>query len=317
MNDLSKGGVDAINVDIHKVPGSASYSLSATFIMSTKWQNLPDADIILRASEGKEFHAHKVVLSLASPVFRDMFSVPQPPPAKSSKLPIVDVHDPPEALEIFLQIIYPTRNPVIHDVDILASVLHLADKYDAKDTLDVHKDYLPSTYSDLSPIQMYAILCACGREGEAGVVARRIPFASLKTLDSSPLLQFITTTQYQRLVSFMATRDQKMREQVLQYNRDIMKGNRFQCNDETHSLYSSTIVATVQAAFEADPCVRVGAALSSVLSAPCTFTKCRDGCRYNIDGIRKYVKSILGGLRPMVENLPWELPESDSDSDGV
>ena len=129
--------------------------------MGIEWQTPPDADVILRASGGKEFHAHKLVLSLASPVFRDMFSVPQPPPTESSQLPIVDVDDPPEALEAFLQIIYPTRNPLIEKIETLVAVLRLADKYDAKDILDIHKHHLPSMYSNSSPIQMYAILCAC------------------------------------------------------------------------------------------------------------------------------------------------------------
>ena len=116
--------------------------------MTTEWQNLPDADIILRASGGKEFHAHKLVLSLASPVFRDMFSVPQPPPTNESpKLPVVDVHDSPEALEIFLQFIYPIRNPVIRDAYTLASIVRLADKYDAKDAVNLHKGYPPSMYN--------------------------------------------------------------------------------------------------------------------------------------------------------------------------
>ena len=83
--------------------------------MVTEWQNPPDADGILRASGGKEFHARKLILPLASPVFRDMFSVPQSTETDPPVLPIVDVHDPPEALEIFLQIIYPIRNPSIND----------------------------------------------------------------------------------------------------------------------------------------------------------------------------------------------------------
>ena len=84
--------------------------------MATEWQNPPDADGMLRASGGKEVHARDLVLSLASPVFRGMFSVPQLPiETDPPVLPIVDVHDPPEALEIFLQIIYPIRNPSIND----------------------------------------------------------------------------------------------------------------------------------------------------------------------------------------------------------
>ena len=261
--------------------------------MATQWKTPPDADVILRASGGKEFHAHKLVLSLASPMFRDMFSVPQPPTTKPSQLPTVDVDDSPEALEIFLLIIYPARKPLIDDIQTLASVLRLADKYDAKDVLDIQRDYLPSTYNSLPPIQMYAILCACGREEEAGAAARRVPFASLKTLDSSPLLQLMTIAQYQQLVSFMTARDQRMREIVNKHHEDIGKGGRYSCKDTAHSLYSSTIVATIQAAFEADPCTRVEKALGLVVSAPCTFPQCEVSCRYNVAGVRKYAEELF------------------------
>lgn len=119
--------------------------------MVANWQNPSDADVVLRASGGKEFHVHKFILSLASPTFKDMFSVPQPPPTESSQLPIVDVDDPPEALEIFLQIIYPNRNPLINNIETLVSILRLADKYNAEAIRDVHAYYLPLMYSNLPP----------------------------------------------------------------------------------------------------------------------------------------------------------------------
>ena len=284
-------------------------SLSKTFIMTSEWKNSPDADVILRASEGEEFHAHKLILSLASPVFRDMFSVPQPPPAESSnsELPIVDVDDPPEAIKAFLQIIYPTRNPLIDDVETLASVLRLADKYDAKDVIDIHRDHLPSTYDDLSPIEIYVLLCACGREEEAGAAARRVSFASLDTLDLNPLLQGITTAQYQQLVSFMTVRDKRMREILAKHYETIAK-SRYSCDDTSHLLYPSTIIAALQTAFEADPCVQVGEALGFVLDAPRTFPPCGVNCKYNVAGLRKYAEGLLRELVEMARDLSWKGP---------
>lgn len=276
--------------------------------MATQWKTPPDADVILRTSGGKEFHAHKLVLSLASPVFRDMFSVPQPSTTKPPQLPTVDVDDSPEALEIFLLIIYPARKPLIDDIQTLASVLRLADKYDAKDVLDIQWDYLPSTYNNLPPIQMYAILCACGREEEAGAAARRVPFASLKTLDSSPLLQLMTIAQYQRLVSFMIARDQRMRNIVNKHHENITNGGRYSCRDTAHSLYPSTIITALQAAFEADPCTQVEKALGLVLSAPCTFPQCEESCKYTVARVRKYAEKLLRELVEMAQNLWWEDP---------
>jgi len=270
--------------------------------MVTEWQNPPDADVILRASGGKELYAHKLVLSLASPVFRDMFSVPQPPD-ESSQTPIVDVGDPPGVLEMFLQIVYPVPNPPINDAETLASLLHLADKYDAKVVLDAYKN-LPSVCINPSPIHAYAIFCACGREKEAEAAARRVPFASLASL-SNPLLRLMTIEQYQRLVGFVVARDQKMREIAGKHQKDIARNNSTSCADSAHRLYSGTIVATLQAAFEADPCVRVVEALGLVSSAPFTSPLCKVDCKYSIHGLRRYAEGLLNELVEMAEYLPW------------
>ncbi|TFY76282.1 hypothetical protein EWM64_g7730 [Hericium alpestre] len=37
-----------------------------------------DADIVMRSSDGVHFHVHKNFLSKCSPIFADLFSLPQP-----------------------------------------------------------------------------------------------------------------------------------------------------------------------------------------------------------------------------------------------
>ena len=165
-----------------------------------------------------------------------MFSVPQPPATESSQLPVIGLHDSPEALEMFLQLIYPTRSYLASDADTLASILRLADKYDAKGVLDTYKDYLPPNHCDFPPIQVYAILCTYGREKEVEAVARRVPFASLKSLGTTPLLQLASVTQYQRLVSFMTARDQRMREIVSGHHEYIATDGYDSCTDEHHII---------------------------------------------------------------------------------
>jgi len=271
--------------------------------MAAKWQNPPDAGVILRASGGKELHAHKVVLSLASSVFRDLLSVPQPP-VESSQTPIIDVDDPPEALEAFLQIIYPIPNPPANNTETLASLLRLADKYDAKVVFDTFKTCSPLTCVDPPPpIHIYVILCACGLEKDAEAVARRVPFASLICLDSRHL-HLMTTVQYHRLVSFMIARHQRMQQIVNQHREHIVR-DAFCCFETTRQLYSSIIVGTVQAAFEADPCVRVVEALGLVSRAPVQFSLCGVKCRFGVAGLQKYAEGLLKELVEMAESLPW------------
>jgi len=281
--------------------------------MTAEWQIPPDADVILRASGGKEFHAHKIVLSLASPVFRDMFSVPQPQPTESSKLAVVDVHDPPEALETFLQIVYPTPDPPINDTETLASVLRLADKYNAGAILDICKEYLLSTCPDSPPIYIYAILCICGREKEAEAAARRVPLASLASLGSHPLLRLMTVEHHRRLTRFVVTRGERMREILSDRRAEFVKRLLSSCssgssNTMWHWLYFNTVIASLQAAFEVNPGVRVAEALGIVSSAPPmhAFSPCWSGCIYGARRLREYAESVLNDLIKMAEELPWE-----------
>ena len=67
-------------------------------------------------SSKRDFRVHKLVLSLASPVFKDMFSLPQPTSDNSrgsrvAELEIVEVMDPTNALEAVLRMIYPFAPP--------------------------------------------------------------------------------------------------------------------------------------------------------------------------------------------------------------
>jgi len=77
-----------------------------------------DADIILRAlgPPKRDFRVHKLILSLASPVFKGMFSLPQPALDGSREstvagIEIVEVTDPAGALDIILRMIYPSFTP--------------------------------------------------------------------------------------------------------------------------------------------------------------------------------------------------------------
>ena len=272
--------------------------------MAAKWQAPPDPDIILRASGGIELHAHKLILSIASSVFRDMFSIPQPP-TESSQLPIIDVDETPEVLTIFLQIIYPTPNPPVNDIGTWAPVLRLADKYDAGLVLGVLREYILSTCLDSPPIQVYAILCFCGREKEAEAIARRISFASLASPHSHPLFRLVDFEHYHRLVRFVVARDKRMREIVSKWQAEMQKGPPWGCNNPPHQLYSGTIASSLQAAFEENPRVQVVEALGIVSGAPLTFSPCEIECRYNVKGLRMRAERLLRELVEMAESLPW------------
>jgi hypothetical protein len=125
----------------------------------------PDGDIILRAqgSPSRDFRVHKLVLSLASPVFEDMFNLPQ---SKSDAIKaignagteVVDVTDPPRALDLVLRLIYPFPPPNVNNLNLLVEALIITDKYNIEGVrakLRVCLANFPNEY----PLRVYAIAC--------------------------------------------------------------------------------------------------------------------------------------------------------------
>ena len=124
----------------------------------------PDADIILRAplrpddpesAQFQDFHTHKAILSTASTVFHDMFSVPQPRQSAEddANLPVVHVVEPAEIFEIFLRLIYPIELPTRLPTDReppLPTFRKIYDKWDSYETqTNSHLSFLPEERSDL------------------------------------------------------------------------------------------------------------------------------------------------------------------------
>ena len=54
-----------------------------------------------------EFRVYKGALASRSPVFKDMFSLPQPQDVSSSSVPVVQLADSPEDIRHFLRICLP------------------------------------------------------------------------------------------------------------------------------------------------------------------------------------------------------------------
>jgi len=114
--------------------------MAATFLGS-------GSDIIIRTgypSSPHHFHAHKMLLALASSVFESMFLLPQPPNQAhngNAGIPIVDVTESQEAMDIFFRLLYPMveRPRIINSgLPTIVALFEVADKYD-----------IPSLGSDL------------------------------------------------------------------------------------------------------------------------------------------------------------------------
>ncbi|KAF9649053.1 hypothetical protein BDM02DRAFT_3062287, partial [Thelephora ganbajun] len=169
----------------------------------------PDADIILRAlgPPKRDFRVHKLILSLASPVFKDMFSLPQPDEPTSdessvAKIEIVEVADPAHALYIVLRVIYPFTPPSYGgNLDTLVECLVIADKYEIKGAMSQLRSAL--LQSDVSQsLRVYAIASRFGFANLAESASRLI--LSSVRLTKIPKLpndfEFVSATAYHQLV---------------------------------------------------------------------------------------------------------------------
>ncbi len=133
-----------------------SYSFDAT-----------DADIIIVTGGGypTEIRAHRCVLTAASPFFRDMFSLPQPPSLPSiskndSHIPRIPVSETREIFTALLRYVYPIPRPVISSLEQLSTLLGAALKYDFVMAVEALREMLVSPrYLEECPLRVYGIAC--------------------------------------------------------------------------------------------------------------------------------------------------------------
>ncbi|EIW57114.1 uncharacterized protein TRAVEDRAFT_76005, partial [Trametes versicolor FP-101664 SS1] len=131
-----------------------------------------DGNIILVARD-VEFRVFKGILAEHSPVFRDMFSLPQPPPAETlssstadDMCPVVHLSDSPEDLRHVLRVYMPKGSPSAffhatppYSYDMLSASVRLGHKYQMSDILDnalaFLKTYHPTDFDEWSALEHY------------------------------------------------------------------------------------------------------------------------------------------------------------------
>ncbi|OJT09464.1 hypothetical protein TRAPUB_14067 [Trametes pubescens] len=121
-----------------------------------------DGNIILVAGD-VEFRVYKGILSEHSPVFRDMFSLPQPPVVASSPsssdddstCPVVHLSDSSEDLRHVLRAYMPRSDPSVffptaptYSYEMVSAAVRLGHKYQMAPLLDRAISYLKRYYTD-------------------------------------------------------------------------------------------------------------------------------------------------------------------------
>ncbi|THG94661.1 hypothetical protein EW026_g6850 [Hermanssonia centrifuga] len=132
----------------------------------------PEADVIVRSSDEIEFRVHKFILSTASCIFADTFSVPQPESFKvvddelddeggedgEDDLPIVALTEDAETLRVILRTLYADGISTIEDLGLLARVLAAAEKYEMAGIISTLAPFLHTTrFLESEPLRVFAI----------------------------------------------------------------------------------------------------------------------------------------------------------------
>ncbi|KAJ7125953.1 hypothetical protein C8R44DRAFT_913129 [Mycena epipterygia] len=125
------------------------------FVLEPPFTNTPSADTILRSSDGVDFYVHRTILSLMSPVFETMFTLPQSQGAPV--IPVIDLGELSAVLDRALRFFYPATQPTYATLDELRDIIEiLVSKYDMRSLIPVVKQHL-ERYLVTQPLAVYAV----------------------------------------------------------------------------------------------------------------------------------------------------------------
>ncbi|KAJ7224115.1 hypothetical protein GGX14DRAFT_648551 [Mycena pura] len=177
------------------------------------------ADVIVRSSEDKvDFRVHRAVLSMASPFFGTMFSLPQGDTAvlggnTRDGLPVVEFAEDKGTLAVLLRLCYPAHMVLdcidalrlLPTIELVLSVLVAADKYQ----MDGVERLARSAFVDIrfldseSPaLRLFALAVKNGLHAEAKVWARHTLSAPVLGQYYIRELEYITAATYHRLQTY-------------------------------------------------------------------------------------------------------------------
>ncbi|KAG6811882.1 hypothetical protein H0H92_005408 [Tricholoma furcatifolium] len=208
--------------------------------------NDPDSDAILRSKEPSvDFFIMRAFLSYASPVFKDMFSIPQ-----GDKLtrgirndkPIIPLEEDPETLGLILKFCYPfwTQSSNLGDTTLeqLLKARTVAHKYQM-DGVDntIRRELVADRFLQAQPLRIYAIALSQRLEPETRLAAKatlRLPILGRQYYEE---LEYITGGAHHRLQEYHIKCAEVAKRVVtnfewIEQHRSVW----FECNSERTSI---------------------------------------------------------------------------------
>ena len=150
-------------------------------IEETDWSMAPfdigaPGDCILQSCDGRSFMVAKIILTLASPVFRDMFEMPQPTsPSEPTEKPVIRLEENHLVLRNFLLVIYPGGPPDLTTMDDTLSLVEVCTKYETERSrlvAIVRPLILTSTIMSDRPLHAFGLAWRFQLEEEMRLISR-------------------------------------------------------------------------------------------------------------------------------------------------
>ena len=286
-------------------PGLLNH-ISTTTTMACDNFETADADIILRSVEGQEFRVHKTVLSLASSVFWNMFSFPQPPSAEPTSVPVVDVSETTKVLGLFLRCIYPVSKPIVKDLELLEALIGAADKYEAEIVLDIVGSWLAAPVNlKKDPLRIYAIACSSPALWELEKAAVDcMTFYTILSADPSTIAR-LSVTKHHNLVVYLVQREKSAKSNIAEDSSWTMfRTLQCICKPETGIEIKEEIKKAVADAFVSGTWLSEEGAVLLAHKQLSTVRACSLGqnCSFVIQG-GEYAKELRSRLMEISDDL--------------
>jgi len=92
--------------------------------------SISEADIIIQSSDTVKFRVHKLILASTSQLFKNMFSLPQPPNEIVDGLHVLHMSEDAELVRALITMLYPIPSEIPVTYDRTLSLLAACQKYD-------------------------------------------------------------------------------------------------------------------------------------------------------------------------------------------
>ena len=146
----------------------------------------PNADVILRSSDKEpvDFRVYKLLLSLASPFFSEIFSLPQPstPSIYSEEsqdpcgLPVIQMTEDKETLRLLLGLCFPvsvSKSPYFSSLQELQKVIEATFKFEMEGLKKhLRAELIALRFIEAQPLRAFTIAYRYGWDAEARKAAR-------------------------------------------------------------------------------------------------------------------------------------------------